>query len=45
MNSALEPDPVLGGMGERGVELSQIIPSTGLEKLPAEAYGQIKNDG
>lgn len=44
MNSALEPDPVFSGVGERGVELSQIIPGTRLEKLPTEVYGQIKND-
>lgn len=45
MNSALEPHPVFGGVGERDIEPSQRIPGSGLEKLPTEAYGQIENDG
>lgn len=28
---------MFGGVGEKGVELSQMVPGMGLEKLPAEA--------
>lgn len=42
MNSASEPDPLFGGVGERGGELSQMAHDMGLEKLPAEACGQIE---
>lgn len=45
MRSASEPDPVFGGVGERGIELSQMVPGLGLKKLPTEAWGQIEKEG